>query len=152
MSLVIDQSGGAQPILTISGDRHAVGTGANLIAIPGPLQPILTITPADDASKSFSLIGLDVLTLPDISEFVLLKNATLTGASFQAVNGSQMTYDKAATAVTGGVQVDVGFALNQTRVNIYLIPFGVGDSFTLCIAGQEGEATKASGSLRWIEQ
>lgn len=135
-----------------SASQFATNTGPNLVSISGALTPILSIRPQSGATTiTFFLIGGDIFAAPAISMWQLLKSPTLTGASFANVSGTHAQVDTSATILSGGVMVDCGYTTLGTRVVTYQINFVIGDIYTLAVAGQGGNATQASGSLRWTE-
>jgi hypothetical protein len=97
--------------------------------------------------------------------YKLVRNATLTGASFVDMpdSNSFTQYDVSATAMTGGIDIDSGFVISGgggtgVRLDadtVYQIGRGsmgtVSDTLTLAIACPN--ANKAAlAAMTWIEQ
>ena len=91
-------------------------------------------------------------TSPADYEFALIKNTTLTGASFTTGTFSNVDFDVAATALSGGTIVDQGYlsssnqsggAFEQTEVYNFDLQLGVtiggtSDVYTLAARGLSG--------------
>jgi hypothetical protein len=138
----------------VNANHFAWDTGPDPIALTsGALTPLISISPQIAATVTFFLTGMDVFMAPSIGEFQLIKNGTLTGASFANVPGSNARSDTSATVVSGGTRVDSGYTQNGTRSLTYELEFIVGDTYTLAVQPQTGGIQKkANAALRWSEQ
>ena len=87
-------------------------------------EPLVTIRLASDRLDAIVLpAGLPVLpsgTNPDNYEIALIRNATLTGASYNTTEFDNVDYDISATALSGGEIVDVQYlsGTNQSASGI----------------------------------
>ena len=140
-------------------DFFAWNSGSQPTLIPsGALTPLLSISPQSTATAIFFfLTGLDIWATPAILMWQLIKNGTLTGASFANVPNSNARQDTAATSIAGGTIVDTGYSYFGTRTNAYELSFGIPggtpDIFTLVVAKQLGPIKEfANAALRWSEQ
>ena len=139
--------------LADSANHFAISTGSTLLSVAGPLTPILSLRPQVAATVKFFLTGMDVFTASAVAMFQIIKNGSLTGASFTNVTGTNAQQDTSATSVSGGTVMDTGYSTTGTRTQVYEVQFTVGDTFTLVVASDvNGRATKAVGALRWAEQ
>lgn len=160
---LLTTSSGALVVLsetqTINAAHFAWDTGVDpVLLISGVLQPLISFRPKSSATSiTFYFTGFDLFMAPAIGEWQLLKNATLTGASFTDVAGSNGQQDTAATSVNGGIRVDSGYSINGTRTNAYSltakIVAGVSDIYTLAVQRQTGSTKQyANAAVRWTEQ
>ena len=86
-------------------------------AIATTLIPLISIRLASGRSGAVVLVN-QAQALPTVTqnyEVVLLKNATLTGASFVASVSSNVDYDQTATALTGGVAVAQDYVTSTSQ-------------------------------------
>lgn len=139
--------------------RFAATTGLTLaVNATAALLPLMSIRPKTGATAvSFTFRDLDILSGGQVTHFQLLLDATLTGAAFQNVDpASQMTWDMAATAYSGGRLLDAGFAGADSRHNDYEFNFAFSGAtpptITLVFAAPTGSrATTAGCSFAWDE-
>lgn len=100
-------------------------------------EPLVTIRLASDRLDSVILpAGIPVLpsgTNPDNYEIAIIKNATLTGASYNTTDFANFDYDVTASALTGGTIVHVEYisGTNQSAS-------GIGTTFDYNFALQLG--------------
>ena len=111
------------PELAPSYIRYTASNAKNSVAVDGTEVPILSISPR------LAFMGLPnrvhnvmeqlaVACVGGNSAFYkLIYNGTLTGASFQNVDtNSNMTYDTAATSISGGIVVASGYATSAAQM------------------------------------
>jgi hypothetical protein len=140
--------------------RFAATTGKSLVTNATPnLIPLLSITPKAGATTvTFTFRNLDFASTGLLAHFQLLKNATLTGASFQNVDPASSTqYDTAATSYAGGRLLDAGHLGGDKQRNDYELNFGftggTPDIITLVFAPTTGNSKSIAGcTFAWDEQ
>jgi hypothetical protein len=128
---------------------------AGVSVASGSYVPVLSIR-SNSSSKIFRLRGIDVMSLNGAaSAFQLIRNTTLTGASFATVTGTNMQSDTAATSLSGGTVVDCGFVAEQKArdksITIYIAAGAPGDILTLAFNPSSGSAT-VGAAFQWSEQ
>lgn len=146
---VISEGGQSQARYT-----YSAGTGITTqrLVTGGTYYPIASIRlNSAHLNNLVTLAQVDVLS-PTVNYYrwAVLKNATLTGATWSSASSTPVTdVDTAATAVTGGTEVESGFASNRENVTIALKNIygqlgrtlqGVSDTFTLVIAATNNNA------------
>jgi hypothetical protein len=144
----------------INVQRFACTTGSALRTnATAALVPLMSITPkVGESAVRFTFRNLDFLSGGQLTHFQLLLNATLTGASFQNVDpASEMTYDVAATAYTGGRLLDAGYIGADSRHNDYEFVFSFNGAtppmVTLVYSPVTGSKSSVAGcSFAWDEQ
>ena len=160
-STVISEGGYSQEGIT-----EAAGTG---IANPKTLtakETYYAIASIRLASGRLDAIvwpsQIDVLAVGEnYLRWVLLKNATLTDATWAGTSTTgTVQYDTAATTVSGGTEIQSGFAFSRLATTLGAgINFqdqlgrtiaGVSDTFTLAVAA-ESPSVKVYGQLGWQE-
>jgi hypothetical protein len=116
--------GGLQP----SSIDHCAIRSTTLASIGTTLKPLVSIRLASTALGSIVLPSA-VKILPisaDSFEIQLVKNATLTNASYNAVaSDANVQFDVAATAMTGGTIVQVDYAAGTNQGQTVLNPVSV---------------------------
>jgi hypothetical protein len=135
---------------------YSVSTGATLKTV-STIAPVLTIQPQSGTqANTFTLQSIDLMGL-SVAYYEIRRNATLTGASFSAVNGSSlMNYDTSASSASGGLVVDSGFVMVGSHIKEFsTITFSftgsTGDKFTLLFAGANSNTASVGGSFSWTE-
>ena len=110
------KSEGGGRVQDLLGYPFSYGMGTTSTTVGNTLIPVLSLRMAD-TFNGVSNRGLAVPTLFDLQidnpiYYEILYRPTLTGASFESVdaNFSAMEYDTSATAVSGGIVVDSGYA------------------------------------------
>lgn len=139
-----------------------------LSSIGSTFLPLLSIRLASDSLSSVIILN-DLKVLPTTSqnyEVVLLKNPTLTGASYNTTAFLHVDYDVTATAVSGGtiIKQDYVTSTNQGTatlasadgynfdLQIGVSLAGVSDVFTVAIRTVSGATTgDAFGSLSFYD-
>ncbi len=139
-----------------------------LSSIGTTFLPLLSIRLASDSLSSVIILN-DLKVLPTTSqnyEVVLLKNPTLTGASYNTTDFLHVDYDVTATAVSGGtiIKQDYVTSTNQGTatlasadgynfdLQIGVSLAGVSDVFTVAIRTVSGATTgDAFGSLSFYD-
>lgn len=110
------------------------GTTAKSVSGTGTLVPVLSIRKGSSFLNTpvKLLEGSVFLNTADDAEFVLIKNGTLTGASFSALDGV-CERDVAATAITGGTVITGGYirTTNSTGIPIPLNQLNLEDTLFL---------------------
>ena len=101
------KSEGGKDLFDLEGFKRSIDTGVSGVAVGTTLVPIITIR----AKSTFNSLPNHGFVIPDgytvqtdnPIRLVVLKNATLTGASYTSVSAqSTIEYDVSATAVSGG--------------------------------------------------
>lgn len=127
-----------------------MGDTEKSIANPAIL-PMLSIR-TNSASIQFLMRGFTLQSNGTLSRWQLVKNATLTGATFATSNGN-MQIDTAATVSSGGTVVDSGYfsGTQVVKAVLYAMAAGApGDRFTLVGSSISG-TSKISASMQWSE-
>jgi len=147
------------------GTTQTAGTGTTpkRLTTAGTYYPVVSIRLAPTRLDSIVFPRqVDVLsTSVDYYRWVLLQNATLTGATF--ANTSQtgtVQIDTAATAISGGIEIQSGYASARELTQLSAIDFfqfqlgrtlaGVSDTVTLAIAATTNTANVLA-ELGWQE-
>jgi hypothetical protein len=110
---------------------------------------------ANSAAIIFLLRELEWFTDGSVSQFQLIKNATLTGSSFAALAGTHVKVDTAGTyTATSGTVVMSGYVGSTPRSYDSLLTAmasgAPGDTFTMVATGFA--KTSAVAQIRWSEQ
>jgi hypothetical protein len=147
------------------GTTQSAGTGVTTkrLFIGGTYYPIVSIRLAP--SRLDSIVAprqVDVLS-PSVNYYrwVLLQNATLTGATWAGSSPTgTVQYDTAATALTGGYEIQSGYVSARQLVDISSTDFfqfqlgrtmaGVSDTVTLALAATDNNADVLA-ELGWQE-
>lgn len=161
--------------LTAEGSVSKLGIAQNVLspitgktmAVAYTFYPVLSIRLKPGALKGIVLpTYFQVATTDNTSIFYkLVRNATLTGASFVDMpdSNSFTQYDISATACTGGVDLDAGFVIaggggtgiRLDQNTVYQIGRGsmgtVSDILTICVACPNTNKSALS-AMTWIEQ
>jgi len=128
----------------------------------GTLTPLMSVRLKSSQLDSIILPAeLDILGLSNqVIRYVLLLNATLTGASFADHAVSQAQVDTTASAVSGGIILQQGFITNNSQVNVGGLQnfnfqlgrtlSGTSDVITLAALGFSNNV-KAVASLAWFQ-
>jgi hypothetical protein len=146
--------------------QFTAGNGATLRSVTTAL-PIITIKPAtafggfqNRILNTLKRITINTITVPIF--YQLIYNGTLSGGSFGSVDtNSGMTYDVAATGISGGTVVDSGYITVANGLDRYLTPNKL--PITLNMAGNAadtlsvvvtstGSSTSVGATLSWEEQ
>jgi len=161
-STVISE-GGYEQIVAESIIRRTTALGS----ITTTFLPLISMRLASNALGSVVLPD-KVTALPgsnDSFEVALIKNATLTGASYNTTDFPHVDYDVTATAMTGGtiVQSDFVVSTNQSRgtlIDSMLYNFdlqlgvsiaGVSDVYTVAVRTVSGSGGSMYGSLSFYD-
>lgn len=157
-STVISEGGYNMPAAT-----QVVGTGTNTVRLStaGTYYPIASIRLNSSYLNSIVKVSqVDILsTSVNYYRWVLIKNGTLTGATWAAPGSTRVDADIAATAITGGTIEQSGFAtarimseLNADNIYSQLgrTVSGVSDIYTLAIAATANNADVLA-QLGWQE-
>jgi hypothetical protein len=147
------------------GITESAGTGTSTVRLTtaGTYYPIVSIRLNSGRLDSIVLPRqIDILS-PSINYYrwVLLQNATLTGATWATTSASgTVDIDLAATAVTGGTQVQAGLASSRELTSLAAIDYfqyqigrtvtGVSDTVTLALAATANNADVLA-ELGWQE-
>lgn len=166
-SSVISEGGIPNP----AGLHFSAGNGLTKIAVT-TRRPILSIRPRllfNSIANRIPIILGDALfyATTNDSYYEIVYNGTLTGASFADVDttNSSIQKDVSATAITGGMVVDVGYAIsggNPNKADLTQAQLVAGISLALDIAGAVQDTltivcTSASGTsniaaaISWTE-
>jgi hypothetical protein len=138
-----------------------------LSSISTTFLPVLSLRIASDALGSVILPNR-IAVVPassDTFEVALIKNATLTGASYNTTDFLHVDYDITASALTGGtiVQADFVVSTNQSSGNLtaptgYNFDLqlgvsiaGVSDVYTLAIRTMSGSGGSVYGSMSFYD-
>ena len=142
----------------------SAGTGISTIRLTtaGTYYPIVSIRlQSGYLNNIVKLAQVDVLS-PTVNYYrwAILKNATLTGATWTSTSSTTLTdVDTAATAVTGGTEVISGFASSRELAELQIDDIyaqlgrtlqGVSDTFTLVLAATSNNADVCA-QLGWQE-
>ena len=136
-------------------------------SISTTVLPVLSLRIASDALGSVILPNR-VAVVPassDTFEVALIKNATLTGASYNTTDFLHVDYDITASALTGGtiVQTDFVVSTNQSSGNLnaptgYNFDLqlgvsiaGVSDVYTLAVRTMSGSGGSVYGSMSFYD-
>ena len=142
--------GGYNPVKSV----YSAGTGINTkrLATAGTYYPIVSLRLNSSYLNSVvSLAQVDVLS-PTVNYYrwAIVKNATLTGATWAATSPSaRIDVDTAATAVTGGTEIQSGYASSRENAFVAAQQFadqlgrslqGVSDTWTLVMTATSNNA------------
>ena len=162
-SSVVSEGGYEQVVKESVARRTTLLTG-----ITTTFLPLVSIRLASD-SLGAVVIPSRVTVLPIISqnyEVVLLKNPTLTGASYNTSDFDHVDYDVTATAVSGGTIVQANYVTSTNQSTSVLSASqgynfdlqlgvslgGTSDVYTLCIRTVSGATTGDSlGSIMFYD-
>jgi hypothetical protein len=155
---VISEGGYNMPALT-----NTAGTDINVkrLATAGTYYPIVSIRLNSSYLNSIVKVNQVDLLSPTVNYYrwVLLRNATLTGATWAGTGTTRVDVDTAATAVSGGTPVQSGYASSREVAqlqaeNIYAqlgrTLAGVSDTYTLAITATSNNADLLA-QLGWQE-
>jgi hypothetical protein len=147
------------------GTTQTAGTGTSTVRLTngGTYYPIVSIRLAPTRLDSIVFPRqVDVLS-PTVNYYrwTLLQNATLTGATWAGTSPTgTVQYDLAATAVTGGVEIQTGYASARELTQLSATDFfqfqlgrtlaGVSDTVTLALAAVSNNADVLA-ELGWQE-
>jgi hypothetical protein len=147
------------------GTTQTAGTGTTQkrLATAGTYYPIVSIRLAPTRLDSIVFPRqIDVLS-PSVNYYrwTLLQNATLTGATFAGTSPTgTVQYDLAATAISGGIEIQTGYASARELTQLSAIDFfqfqlgrtlaGVSDVVTLALAATAPNADVLA-ELGWQE-
>jgi hypothetical protein len=158
---VISEGGYNQSSITESAGTGILGDIT--LTTKGIYYPIVSIRLASTRLDAIVVPSqVDLLGLGEnYYRWVLLKNATLTGATWAGTSATgTVEYDTAATNVTGGTEVQSGFAFSKSinqlvDGNIFSDQLGrtlagVSDTLTLAVSAASNSA-KIYGQLGWQE-
>ncbi len=158
-STVISEGGYDQAAAT-----YAAGTGINDIrlAATGTYYPIASIRLNSSYLNSVVKISQVDIMSPTVNYYrwAILKNATLTGATWASPSSTnRVDCDTAATAVSGGTEIQSGYAASRETIELGPINFygqlgrtqtGVSDTFTLVLTANNNNADVCA-QLGWRE-
>lgn len=145
---------------------ESAGTGISneiTLTTKGVYYPIASIRLAPSrldaivCPKQIDLLGIG----ENYYRWVLLKNATLTGATWAGTSSTgSVQYDTAATDVTGGIEIESGFAFSKSNIQfgdginfndqLGRTLAGVSDTVTLAVTAASN-SVKIYGQLGWQE-
>lgn len=147
------------------GTTQTAGTGTTTkrLVTAGTYYPIVSIRLAPTRLDSIVFPRqIDVLS-PSVNYYrwTLLQNATLTGATWAGTSPTgTVQYDTAATAVSGGIEIQTGYASARELTQLSAVDFfqfqlgrtlaGVSDTVTLAIAATANNADVLA-ELGWQE-
>jgi hypothetical protein len=147
------------------GTTQTAGTGTTQkrLATAGTYYPVVSIRLAPTRLDSIVFPRqIDVLS-PSVNYYrwTLLQNATLTGATFAGTSPTgTVQYDLAATAVSGGIEIQTGYASARELTQLSATDFfqfqlgrtlaGVSDIVTLALAATSNNADVLA-ELGWQE-
>jgi hypothetical protein len=147
------------------GTTQTAGTGTTQkrLATAGTYYPVVSIRLAPTRLDSIVFPRqIDVLS-PSVNYYrwTLLQNATLTGATFAGTSPTgTVQYDLAATAVSGGIEIQTGYASARELTQLSAVDFfqfqlgrtlaGVSDVVTLALAATSPNADVLA-ELGWQE-
>jgi hypothetical protein len=147
------------------GTTQSAGTGTTQkrLATAGTYYPIVSIRLAPTRLDSIVVPRqIDVLS-PSVNYYrwTLLQNATLTGATFAGTSPTgTVQYDLAATAISGGIEIQTGYASARELTQLSATDFfqfqigrtlaGVSDTVTLALAATANNADVLA-ELGWQE-
>lgn len=147
------------------GTTQSAGTGTTQkrLANSGTYYPVVSIRLASTRLDSIVFPRqIDVLS-PTVNYYrwVLLQNATLTGATWAGTSPTgTVQYDLAATALTGGIEIQSGYASSRELAQLSAVDFfqfqlgrtlaGVSDTVTLALAATANNADVLA-ELGWQE-
>jgi hypothetical protein len=147
------------------GTTQTAGTGTTQkrLANSGTYYPVVSIRLASTRLDSIVFPRqIDVLS-PSVNYYrwTLLQNATLTGATWAGTSPTgTVQYDLAATAVTGGTEIQAGYASSRELAQLSATDFfqfqlgrtlaGVSDTVTLALAATANNADVLA-ELGWQE-
>lgn len=155
--------GGYEQIAADSVIRRTTSLGS----ITTTFLPLISMRLASDTLGAIVLPNrVSVIpTTSDIFEVALIKNATLTGASYNTTDFAHVDYDIAATALSGGtvVQSDFVASTNQSSGNLsaptgynFDLQLGVSiagtsDVYTLAVRTMSGSGGSVYGSMSFYD-
>lgn len=156
---IISEGGYNMPALT-----NTAGTDINVVRLTtaGTYYPIVSIRLNSSYLNSIVKVNQVDLLSPTVNYYrwVLLRNATLTGATWAGTGSTnRVDVDTAATAVSGGTPVQSGYASSRevaqlNAENIYAqlgrTLAGVSDTYTLAITATSNNADLLA-QLGWQE-
>ena len=147
------------------GTTQSAGTGTTTkrLTTAGTYYPVVSIRLASTRLESIVFPRqIDVLS-PSVNYYrwTLLQNATLTGATWAGTSPTgTVQYDTAATAISGGIEIQSGFASSRELTQLSAIDFfqfqlgrtlaGVSDTVTLALAATSNNADVLA-ELGWQE-
>lgn len=113
------KSEGGVDLVDMPGLPRVAKNGTSTISVSTVLIPVLSVRVAS-TFNGFPNLGIAIPTDIEIEtnnpiEFTAFHNPTLTGESWNSIDGSIMEYDVAATAVTGGHIIDAGYVSSSAK-------------------------------------
>ena len=163
------KSEGGQTLYDIEGLRRGVDMGVTAKTVSTTLIPLLTIrqkaTFHSLTNYSFTIPNFYTVQTDNSVRLLILRNATLTGASYTDVSTttSSMEYDVSATAVTGGEVVVNEYEGAGTRNNtiagsgllgkslLTVASNGTQDMLTICAVRTGTNNAKVLAGFGWKE-
>ncbi len=155
--------GGYEQVAADSVIRRTTSLGS----ITTTFLPLISIRLASDTLGAIVLPNrVSVIpTTSDVFEVALIKNATLTGASYNTTDFAHVDYDITATALSGGtvVQSDFVASTNQSSGNLsaptgynFDLQLGVSiagtsDVYTLAVRTMSGSGGSVYGSMSFYD-
>jgi hypothetical protein len=131
---------------------YSFDNAATQVAVGTTLIPLLSIE-TNSSSIIFLLRGINVGSNGTIALVRVVKNGTLTGATFTGTEGNMKT-DIVASAITAGTVVFSGYVgtVNIQQALLQAIAAGTpGDKFSICGQSITGTAQMLA-SIQWSEQ
>ena len=119
LGIVVDDSGN----LSEAAVQFSASRGVSLKSIGTTFTPLLAIRPkltfnGNENRVPIRVDDLEVTSETQVIQYQIIKNATLTGASFNSVSDhSAMEFDIAATSYTGGEKISEGYVLANSQGN-----------------------------------
>lgn len=113
------KSEGGQDLVDMGGLPRVADNGVTSVTASATLVPILSVRPMA-TFNGFANLGIAIPIDVDVEtnnpiRLVVLHDAVLTGASWNAVAESIMEFDVASTAITGGHEVDAGYVSSAAK-------------------------------------
>lgn len=139
----------------------SVGTAAAVTVGTG-YTPLVSVRLASDSLTAVVVPSLCTLTTADTSTFqvALVKNATLTGASYDTATLTHVDFDITASAMTGGTVITTKIVKGVTSLNLLgtvdrtlqiIDTAGVSDVYTLAAKVLDGGTGGIGGSIEIID-
>ena len=147
------------------GTTQSAGTGTTAVRLStaGTYYPIVSIRLAPTRLDSIVLPRQVSVLSPSVNYYrwILVLNPTLTGATWAGTSPTgTVQYDTAATAISGGTEIQSGYASSRELVELSAVDFfqfqlgrtlaGVSDVITLALAATANNADVLS-QLGWQE-
>jgi hypothetical protein len=149
---------------TAAGQTYAIDRGATPITLAtgGTTYPIISIRLNSSRLDAVVILSeiYGVITSNDRCKWTLIKNATLTGASYATHSNNNVQYDTSASALSGGTVINGGYINLQGESQVggptdftYQLGrtiAGVSDVLTLAVTPISNNTNVLFG-LKWIE-